>query len=91
MDEAEMGDVEAATGAEFDRMFLQMMIEHHQGAVTMAERELEEGQFAPAQELAQSIIDSQNVEIEEMEALLAGQRAPSSPARAVHSSIRSYR
>lgn len=89
MDEAEMGDLDAATGAEFDRMFLEMMIEHHRGAVTMAERELEEGQFAPAMELAQNVIDSQNAEIEEMEGLLAGYRAPSSPAPAVQSSMRS--
>lgn len=71
-DETELSELEAASGAGFDRMFLEMMVEHHRGAVTMAQRELEEGEFDPAQELAQSIIDGQNQEIQQMERLLAG-------------------
>lgn len=31
----QMGRLEAARGEEFDRLFLQLMIQHHQGAVTM--------------------------------------------------------
>ncbi len=61
-----------ATGDAFDRMFLQMMITHHQGAVTMAKTELSEGQNADARQLAQRIVDAQQREITEMQALLGG-------------------
>ena len=35
---AELSRLEAARGAAFDRLFLQYMIKHHQGALTMIER-----------------------------------------------------
>jgi len=70
MSEQEMQQLSAATGAQFDRMWLQMMIKHHQGAVTMARTELASGQSADAKQLAQQIIDAQNKEIATMTALL---------------------
>lgn len=70
MSEDEMAELAAATGAGFDTLFLEMMIEHHEGAITMAEDELAEGQSREALELAQSIQDSQGAEIEEMQDLL---------------------
>jgi uncharacterized protein (DUF305 family) len=33
--EAQMKQLDAARGAEFDRLFLQYMIQHHKGAVSM--------------------------------------------------------
>lgn len=60
-----------ATGTEFDQQFLRMMIEHHQGAVEMARTELAQGSFADAKALAQRIIDTQQAEITEMQAMLA--------------------
>ncbi len=60
-----------ATGAEFDRMFLQMMVEHHRGATAMAEVELADGQNADALAMAEDIRDTQTAEIAEMEQLLA--------------------
>lgn len=68
----QMNQLGQAAGAAFDRMFLQMMIIHHQGAVTMAETELTDGQYPDARRLAQRIIDAQQREITEMQALLAG-------------------
>ena len=59
-----------AAGPEFDRMWLQSMIEHHRGAVDMAQTELEDGQDTEALELAQLISETQAQEIAEMEALL---------------------
>jgi uncharacterized protein (DUF305 family) len=59
-----------ATGAEFDRLFLEQMIAHHEGAVEMAETEIADGQNADAIALAESIRDSQTAEIAEMEQLL---------------------
>jgi len=72
MSDEEMEAMGAASGAAFDELFLKGMIAHHKGAVTMAETELEDGQFPDALALAQEIIDAQEAEISEMEALLAG-------------------
>lgn len=71
MAEAEMVDLEGASGEAFDQLFLEMMTKHHQGAVDMAEREVSEGKFADAKELAERIIDTQQAEIEEMDELLS--------------------
>ncbi len=70
MSTQEMQQLSAATGAAFDRMWLQMMVRHHQGAVTMAQTELATGQNGDAKQLAQQIIDAQNKEITTMTALL---------------------
>ena len=69
MSDTDMEKLEGAEGAEFDELFLAGMIEHHEGAVTMAEAEVENGQYEPAKELAQKIIDAQEAEIEEMKKL----------------------
>lgn len=68
----QMAALTAATGAGFDRMFLELMIEHHQGAVEMADTELAAGANADALALAESIRTSQTGEIAEMQALLQG-------------------
>lgn len=44
----QMGQLEQATGAAFDRLFLQQMTAHHTGAVQMAETELRGGQNTDA-------------------------------------------
>ncbi len=62
--------LEAAKGAEFDRLWLQMMMEHHQGAVQMAQTERGKGSSPEAKALAQQIIDAQQAEITEMQAML---------------------
>ncbi len=59
------------SGAEFDRMWLAMMIEHHEGAVEMARSELADGESVEAKGLAQEIIDGQEAEIVTMKKLLA--------------------
>lgn len=67
----QMADLEAAEGAEFDRMFLQMMVEHHEGAVEMANTQLDEGENPQARALAEQIIEAQESEITRMQDLLA--------------------
>ena len=69
MTDEEMQQLESATGADFDRMWVQMMIKHHQGAVTMAKTELEQGKNSDAKALAQNIVDAQEAEITEMQGL----------------------
>ena len=70
MSDEEMEELESASGAEFDRMFLEMMIEHHEGAIEMAETEIDDGQFPDAVEMAETIKSTQEGEIDDMEALL---------------------
>ena len=72
MTDTQMKELGAARGADFDRMFLTMMIGHHQGAVTMARTELDKGKHPPAKQLAQAIVDAQQKEISEMQGLLSG-------------------
>lgn len=71
MSEEDMTALEAASGADFDQMFLTMMIEHHQGAIEMAQTEQTEGEFDAAVELAEEIESAQTAEIAAMQDLLA--------------------
>ena len=70
MTDAQMQQLGQARGAAFDQMFLQMMIEHHTGAIEMARTELATGQNPEAKNLAQTIINAQQAEITEMRGLL---------------------
>lgn len=70
MSDADMAKLENATGAAFDKQFLTMMIAHHQGAVTMAKDQLQNGANPAAKALAQKIITDQEAEIAEMNTLL---------------------
>lgn len=70
MSAQEMADLGAATGPAFDRMWLKMMITHHEGAVAMAKDELDQGANPEAKQLAQAVIDSQSTEIAEMRSAL---------------------
>ena len=69
MTDEEMQQLEQATGADFDRLWVQMMIKHHQGAVAMAKTEIEQGENPDAKALAQQIVTAQEAEITEMQGL----------------------
>ncbi|MGS2615524.1 DUF305 domain-containing protein [Micromonospora sp. LZ34] len=71
MSDADMQGLAAASGQDFDRRFLTMMIAHHEGAVTMAEDELTDGANAEAKALAREIITAQRAEIAMMKEVLA--------------------
>ena len=68
-DEA-MQKLAEAEGPEFDRLFLEGMIEHHEGAVAMAEDVIRDGENEPTRELAENVVDSQKTEIDDMKKLL---------------------
>ncbi len=70
MTQDQMTRLQNATGADFDRMWLKMMIEHHQGAVDMANTELANGANADAKAMAQNIITAQQAEIQQMRGML---------------------
>ena len=70
MSQEDMDMLSTANGAEFDSMWLTMMIEHHKGAIEMAQIELADGSNPDAKELASTIVDAQQSEISTMESLL---------------------
>jgi len=70
MSEADMQKLDAAKGTEFDRMFAQMMIEHHEGAITMAEDEQKNGRNATTKKLAADVVKNQSAEVEKFEKIL---------------------
>ncbi|MCX4387017.1 DUF305 domain-containing protein [Micromonospora peucetia] len=70
MSDADMTKLAAASGREFDRQFLTMMIAHHEGAVTMARDEIAKGVNAEAKALAGQIVSSQQAEIDTMRKIL---------------------
>lgn len=66
-----MDALAGTSGAATDRLFLELMIEHHRGAVEMAQRLLAEGENPDAAALARTIVEDQEAEIVEMERMLA--------------------
>ena len=58
-------------GVAFDRAFLTLMTAHHEGALPMAQAQLDDGQNPQASVLAQAIIKAQTGEIAVMRGLLA--------------------
>ncbi|WP_369369846.1 DUF305 domain-containing protein [Promicromonospora sp. Populi] len=70
MSDEDMQTLTVAAAPEANRLFLEQMIAHHEGAVEMAQTEIESGQDAGAVEMAQTIVDTQQAEIETMEDLL---------------------
>ncbi|PZR51668.1 DUF305 domain-containing protein [Xylanimonas oleitrophica] len=64
--EQAMADLQGLEGAEFDKQFLQTMTAHHEGAIDMAQAEIEDGVNEEATALARQIIDAQTQEIAEM-------------------------
>lgn len=70
MTDQQMAQLTAAKGADFDKMFLTMMITHHKGALEMADTEKSSGANPAALALANSIVTSQTAEITTMQDLL---------------------
>lgn len=62
-----MRGLDGTTGDTFDQAFLAEMILHHQGAIAMAERALQDAKHPEIKTLAQNIITAQNAEIKQMQ------------------------
>jgi len=60
-----------ATGAEADRIFVTLMIAHHQGGIAMAEHAFEHANTAEVKKFAEGIVSGQRSEISELQRLLA--------------------
>ena len=68
----QMDTMSAMTGTEFDQTWLEMMIAHHEGAITQSETVKTSGSNPDVLALADQIITAQQGEITEMQALLQG-------------------
>src|SRR5688572_31824721 len=79
--EAELEQLDAARGVEFDRLFLTFMIRHHEGALDMVE-ELFAARGAAQDEdtfrLASDVFADQTTEIRVMKEMLAARQSPTS-------------
>ena len=71
LSDEEMSALAAASGSEFDRLFLEGMIKHHEGAIDMAEMVID-SKNAEVAALANAIIEAQRAEIATMKELLTG-------------------
>ena len=68
--QAELTTLQKARGKAFDELFLNLMIKHHEGAVTMSGEQLENGSEIRVGELAQEVTATQTKEIATMKQLL---------------------
>jgi uncharacterized protein (DUF305 family) len=66
---AQLDALRAATGTAFDALFLQLMITHHEGALTMAGDIQLKGKDPRIQEIADEVIAVQSAEINRMRAI----------------------
>ncbi|MCP2160138.1 Uncharacterized conserved protein, DUF305 family [Williamsia serinedens] len=66
----DMNTLRSAQGVDAAKLFLNQMIQHHGGAITMGQNEIRAGKNADAKQLAQSIVTSQQREIATMRQLL---------------------
>ena len=70
MTDADMKQLSEAQGEAFDRMWLTMMIEHHQGATVMARDVMKTTKNPDVRSMAQNIVSGQTKEIATMRGLL---------------------
>ncbi|CAO1654140.1 DUF305 domain-containing protein [Salinibacterium sp. NYA9b] len=71
MSDSDMADLEAANGDDASRLFLEQMIVHHEGAIDMAELEIDSGQNEDVLALAQEVMDAQTTEISLMRSIIS--------------------
>jgi len=70
MSEEQMQELDEANSADGQRLFLEGMIRHHQGAIKMAQAEIASGKNPEAITLANNIAESQQAEVDTMTELL---------------------
>jgi uncharacterized protein (DUF305 family) len=70
MSEADMETLRGAEGADFDREWLTMMVEHHEGAIEMANDVMATTTDPEVKSLAQAVVAGQQAEITTMRGLL---------------------
>lgn len=73
LSDAQLEALASAQGPTFDALFAQYMIEHHEGAVAMAEDVLARGSHPAVAALAREIVVTQEKEIVQLRAFLSGE------------------
>lgn len=71
MSDADMMNLDQAEGIDFDTMWMQMMIQHHEGAIAMANQVLTTTENADVRALAEAVVTGQTAEIATMQNLLS--------------------
>jgi uncharacterized protein (DUF305 family) len=69
--DAERAQLRAATGKDFDALFLRLMVNHHLGGIHMAQAAVREARNSDVKWLAQTMADSQQREITDLRTLQA--------------------
>ena len=72
LSEQQLKKLEETEGVAFDKLFLTNMIEHHKGAIHMAEEAEHKGENKEVKKLAAEIVRGQEHEITDMEEMLVG-------------------
>jgi uncharacterized protein (DUF305 family) len=67
MSEADMNRLMDLQDETFDLAFVEMMAEHHQGAIAMANTELQDGSLPEVKQFAQQVIDDQQAEVDQLQ------------------------
>lgn len=70
MSDDDMAALQNAQGVAAAKIYLTQMIKHHQGAITMAQNEIKDGQYPDTITLAHTIVTSQQQEIDTMNKIL---------------------
>ena len=63
-----------ANATDASKLFLEQMIQHHQGAIDMARTEVSGGQNQEVVTLAKAVVADQQTEIDHMKQMLAGMK-----------------
>ena len=71
MSESDMNALKDASGPDAGKLFLTQMMQHHQGAIEMANEEIKTGKNTDAVALAKKIVTDQTAEIATMKNLLS--------------------
>ncbi|MGH3792848.1 MAG: DUF305 domain-containing protein [Pseudonocardiaceae bacterium] len=76
---ADLERLRAAEGTQFDVLFLQLMLRHHQGGAPMAQYTAEHGETTQVRNLAEKIVISQEAESEHLAQLITQRGAQPLP------------
>ncbi|PZF56361.1 DUF305 domain-containing protein [Curtobacterium sp. MCSS17_008] len=71
MSDSDMDDLDQASGNDAAKLYLEQMVQHHEGAVDMAKTEVDKGKNTDAVAMAKSIVSSQTEQITQMQDMLA--------------------
>ncbi|HYP44211.1 MAG TPA: DUF305 domain-containing protein [Propionibacteriaceae bacterium] len=69
--DADMKKFDQTSGASAEKVYLEMMTAHHEGAITMANAQIQGGENPDAVQMAKDIVSTQQAEVDTMKKMLA--------------------